>query len=430
MDGAPSAATQQTRISGVEAARRCCRVYLISLVAFWILFFPAFRGMRSLQTHQPFAFSQLFFSNGSASFSDLTNFDPSTNRNRPGIPIAGYPALGMCCFIFFNRLWPAHPVWALVAFTSVFAVAFAWLLAASLLRSPLNRRLVIAIVAASLLLSYPLIFEMERANMECVVWVVQTLALIAFVSRRYLASGLLIAAAACMKFNPAILFLLLVHKRRYKELALSLLAAGILNYAGLAIMGPSVARASADVAAGLASIKEAYMLNLRFEIGFDHSLFAALKVICLILVGPGAAVDLIHRIGLPYSLTALAGFCAVYGLRLWKLPLLNQMMILILMELLLPYTSQEYTLLSLCTAWAFFLIFLARDVAAGRASIPESASKKILIYFGLLFAPVPTALAYIKLGGVVQAGALVALTFLLLRYPMTASLFDERSAYA
>ena len=68
--------------------------------------------------------------------------------------------------------------------------------------SKTDRLPLVAVVGASLVLSYPLLFVFERANMEGIVWVVLALGLTAFIARHHKTAGVLFALAASVNYTP------------------------------------------------------------------------------------------------------------------------------------------------------------------------------------------------------------------------------------
>ena len=66
-----------------------------------------------------------------------------------------------------------------------------------------------------------------------------------------------------------------------------------------------------------------------------------------------------HRVALRiYSIVIPLAALLLYWFRLRRLPLLNQFIAYIVLCILLPYVSGEYTLVHMYTAWAAFLLFL------------------------------------------------------------------------
>jgi Glycosyltransferase family 87 len=390
----------------------------------------------------------LFFQNSAQSFTDLTEFDPVTKGFRPIITISSerlrksdtvipytsyrlprfcYPAAGMCDYLLFTSF--PHPVRLFLITIGSFAVAAAAALLLILRRGAGNGLLLAGTVLASLLLSYPLLFLLERGNIEGVVWAVEVLGLTAFVTRRYWSAGLLLALAAAMKVYPAIFLTLLLYKKRYREVAVSVVAMAVINIASLWILGPTIAQADADIRRGLAGMNSGVLMNFRdgYVIAYDHSLFAGIKqgLHLINLRNPAALGPEIQAAAVPYLVLAVAGFAVLYWFRLRQLPLLNQILVLTVVDLTFPFMSQEYTLVHLYFPWALLLIFLARDVSRARLAIPSTGALIMLGALAFLFAPTPHQYLNHSITGQMQLAALIALGAAGSMVPMRSSIFGE-----
>ena len=229
-----------------------------------------------------------------------------------------------------------------------------------------------------------------------------------------------------MKLYPGVMLLLLLSRKRYKEFVLSAVAFAAFTLIGLQLLGPSIPLALEDVreSAGRAGpIQVAYSYS---AIGYDHSLLSGVKQLLLVYYGLDNDAGLggaIQAVAKPYMLVVLCGFPALYWFRIRKLPLLNQVIALIVVAVLFPHLSMEYTLNHLYFAWALFLLFLARDVAAGRAVIPWRTTRAILACFAYIFAMGPFGL----IAGQLKMCALVTLLLIALEVPMHSSFLDEEN---
>jgi hypothetical protein len=200
------------------------------------------------------------------------------------------------------------------------------------------------------------------------------------------------------------------------------------------VLGPTIPQANADIKSGMEWMNENLLLTYRdtYVIAYDHSLFTAVKQAFHFRSpnDPAAVNARIRRAALPYLGFALIAFAALYWFRLRKLPLMNQIVVLIVAEITLPYMSLEYTLVHLYFAWALFLLFLARDVTPGRVVLPFSAAVVALAAFAFLFSPTPRRYLKTSLAGQTQLCALVALGAVAVRFPMRTSMFGEIGAPA
>jgi glycosyl transferase family 87 len=416
---------------GARFVQRCCIFYLCALIGFWILSVGQFYA-KAHQQNQPFSLTSILFKARAYSFTDFLDFDPVTERvvgrgpkNAGYQLVIPYPAPMMCVYILFNRVF-REPLYAYLLFIILSVAAAAAGLIAALYCSGENRWQLAAVVGVSAILSYPLIFLLERGNMEGFVWAVMALGLTAFVLRHHKTAGVLFALAASMKVFPGILLLLLFARRRYKELAIAVVAFGVFTVIGLWTLNHSIPAAMAEVRAGLAKLSESHLTGYRYEeIAYDHSLFSILKQVLFLYhkhnpEDPALNND-IRAAALPYMLLVLPVLPAVYWFRIRKLPLLNQAIALIVLAVTIPYISFEYTLNHVYFAWALFLLFLARDVATGRESIPWPAAAMMLTALAFVFALGPADRA----AGQLKTCALMVLLLVAVTVPMHSSLLDD-----
>jgi hypothetical protein len=412
-------------VTGSDRIRRCVAVYLTALVVFWTLAIVG-QLVRAHWLGHEFAWKSLLLKNAKDAFGDFTIFDPVTERfsREPGGPPLVYPAPMVCGYLLFTRFFTRplavyEGVIAGIALTA--ALTFAYFLG----RGTRQRWLLALAVGVSLLLSLPLMFAMERANMEPIVWLVQILAVAAFVMRRNMTAGLLMALAASMKLYPALLLLLLLSRKKYKELAVSIAALVPITLVALWIVGPSVRQANADIAAGMAILAKADVFQMLMpDLGFDHSLFSFVKqAIRIRFPGDFARIQAaVAWAAIPYALAAGMAFAALYWFRIRKLPMLNQLVALCILSTLLPPIALEYTLIQVYIPWAVFLMFLVRD----RVSIPFPAAAGILGCFAFVFAPAAyLSGTYVGFGGQVKACAMLAIVLVLCRYPLPSSVVDD-----
>ncbi len=88
-----------------------------------------------------------------------------------------------------------------------------------------------------------------------------------------------------------------------------------------------------------------------------------------------------------YNIVLPLAAILLYWFRLRRLPLLNQFIAYIVLCVLLPYVSGDYTLVHVYIAWGAFVLFLLSDVATGRVSIPANAIRWILLSCAVIFVP-------------------------------------------
>ena len=289
---------------------------------------------------------------------------------------------------------------------------------------------------STFLMGFPLAFLIDRGNIEGVIWVLILLGLFAFTRNRMVLAVLLWGLAASMKIYPGLLFVLFLAKRKYRIFALAIAATAAFTVLALAGIGPTVGQAAADSAHSQPFLLRDFIL-VRHTPGFDHSLFGAIKQIMrgyISLHTRQFGLDTRPAFGKALRVyNILIPLCALllYWFRLRRFPLLNQFMAYMLLCVILPYISYEYTLINIYLVWGAFLLFLLSDVATGRISIPARAIHTILISCAVIFVPLSYLLIgnnpehMIAFGGQVQLVFIAIILWTVLRTPMPSSLFGD-----
>jgi hypothetical protein len=361
---------------------------------------------------------------------DITSFDRFRQwRQYGGLVLQGPDThiFNFCPFAFFVILCflaTPYPFPLLVAFG-----AFCGLAAAVLLwRTVRGNRTAGLAVLIAVCTSYPFLFLFVCGNIEGTTWVPAAAGVYYFTKRRYLAASLLFALAACIKPFPAMLFLLLLPKRRFREFFIGIIAAGAVSVASLFLIGPSFQVALEQNLKGFETVHKLYLFAYQLrEIGADHSLFSFCKQIIRILSGwpMPETISSAIRAFYPYYVAGAAGIFLVSMVRLWKLPTLNQIFGICVLMILISPINNDYTLIDIYIPWAALLVVVSR---AG-CTLPRLAISSLMISCAVLFTPQ----FYIWFGGACFGAAPKTLALLgilgtSLIYPMPAVLFGECEA--
>ncbi len=433
------AASSTAQQSPAKFLRQSLIFYLIILVGLWLIGIAGVYA-RAKMLHLADFTTAIWFHDGENPHADLRGFDPGVKRFREpktGKPIVVYPPPMMSVYLALNRL-TEDPVTlftgALFCTASIIAV---WFSANLGRRFPPNQLLLSLTALASVVLFYPLWFEVERSNLEAVVWVAVTAATIALAKRWYKTAALFVALSASMKIYPGILLLIFLKEKRYKELALSLILIVVFTVAGLWSLNHNLLAAMQEVQAGFAVLNSTHISGFLSEgIGFDHSLFSPVKQAIRLLNADLARsntellnvkIAFASRI---YSLGVAVSFAIAFLVWIRKLPLNNQLVVLLVLSITLPTMSFEYTLIEVLPALGLFLVCLAEATRRGQR-VPHAWTWAILGSFAFLAAP----LSYVSgrhagFGGQLKLAALAAIVILSLKFPMASSVEPDRSGTA
>jgi Glycosyltransferase family 87 len=413
------------------------RLYLITLLALSAVAWSVV-GIRGLILHEPYPRNSLFV-NPSVRFTDFTDFSQrvahfgeSDMLSRTDIQVRfPYPVPTIYAFLIFVRLF-REPLIAYIAFVvSIFVAATCGL---SLKVHQVSPGILPQLtVWLTLLLAFPVLFLIDRGNIEAVVWLLTLLGIVAYVKDWMKSAALFLALAASMKIYPGLFFLLFLAKRRYWTFGLAVVATLTTYVLALAGVGPTIAKAAHDSSEGAAYLANKFII-FRAVPEFDHSALGCVKQFIYIVSYHHGTIDLQPAFTGAlrfYSIVIPIGVAVLYWFRLRHMPILNQFVSYVILCILLPYVSYEYTLVHLYLAWGVFLLFLLTDVVAERVYLGHKAIGAIMVSFAIVFTPQ----AYLILGRSFAFGGQIKAIFLslilgitLLR-PLPSSLFGDLEAF-
>jgi hypothetical protein len=236
-------------------------------------------------------------------------------------------------------------------------------------RKELAEGLPLLLIAAS----YPLIFCIQRGNLEILIAIGLAFGTWAYWKERTWSAAIVWGVFGSVKLYPLLLLAIFLSVRQYRQFLVSLLAAATSTLLSLFYIGPNLRSAYAGISESLSHFLNLYALQFDYWIGFDHSLFALLKL----NIHNVALMPLLHG----YMVTLAVVMLMLYFVRIRKLPVANQLMILTVASIVLPPTSWDYTLLQLYAPFVI-LVFVAIDTQEKIAGLAPS-----LVMLALLFTP-------------------------------------------
>lgn len=290
------------------------------------------------------------------------------------------------------------------------AIAGALLFMQALVRRGLYGISTLAVVLVAGVLSYPILFALDRGNIELInvllVW-----ASIACIWRCWWYPGaVLLGLAVSLKIFPFLLVGIFVAHRKYGASLTVLLVAAISTLCSYWRLGPTFQAARAGTASGLEFFQRAYILSFDLgEAGFDHSLFTPVKLlqkaahhIMPSMVGTSLAPWLRF-----YLLLGILCGLVLFFYRIIRLPLVNQIVALVSISILLPPLSADYTLVHLYAPFAC-LALLAVSATRSRKAVPGLGFAMLLL--AVLVAPEGFLFLHgLRLSGLIKTSALLLL---------------------
>lgn len=248
------------------------------------------------------------------------------------------------------------------------------------LKGHVERRYLKWHLPALLLLSYPFLFLIDRANFEALVYVfISLFVYFQYIDRRPNLALILLASAIAMKLFPAIFLLLFIADRDYKGLIKTVVLTVVLTLATLAAAMGGMAENWVLFNASLSKYFELYALGTSkhcFGLAFGHSLFGVLRLFFAVF-HPETYTASIKGI-LPFYNVFVAAYALVISAYvvlvekiLWK-----RIAILVFTFNLLPYVSADYKLIHLLVPVLLFI------------KAPDTGNSKLYcLLFGLLLVP-------------------------------------------
>ena len=292
----------------------------------------------------------------------------------------------------------------------IFLIA-AFFFARALIRRGIASSTAWAFTGTVLACAYPILFVMDRANIEVFLWLLVALGVWAYMRGGWALAATLFGVAASMKFYPAVFLGLLLAKKRYKEFFFGIFIVILTTVLSLWILGPTIQIANTEISRGLHSFGAGYISKIQAAgLGFDHSLFSIIKA---------SVSDRDYHVyaTLYFPLAALAGVVLFFW-RICRLPRINQVLALTIAAVLLPPISYEYTLIHLYIPWALLTLYAVGSGDASRNFIRIPGVGFCFACFTFLLTPQSYFIVHsIRFTGQLKALVLVALFVAALRYP-------------
>ena len=287
-----------------------------------------------------------------------------------------------------------------------------------------GRRLVVrgmTVTAATLvsgtafLTSWPLLFLLERANVESLLILLTLAGTVAFWRKWPGLAAFLWGLAAALKIYPVVLLLLFLYRRRLRAFLIGAISASATLLASFWFVGPTIAIAARGTVHGIVGFVGSYAVHSReWELRHDHSFLAFLK--------QPLAIHRLHlnsdvsHLSAVYFLIAGISLPLLYFTRFRRLPALNQYILVMIAMVALPPVSYDYTLMHLYPSFAL-LVFLLLSSSGSQQKIP--VLWPLFWCFALIFASENFAfwIAF-HMNGMIKAAALFYAGVLLLRHPL------------
>lgn len=320
-----------------------------------------------------------------------------------------YPAP---CAIVYQVLYSLGPYKHLIFDLGLWSVelASALLLVWLWIRNGLCARLAVPVVLLLTLGSHPWHLLYERGNLEIFLYILIAAGLCAFLSGRFHFAAALWGVAAAMKLYPVILLGVFLRRARATALLTGLATCAAVLLGSFLYVGPTVAIAFQGMLHGLQGFQDSYGgVVRRNELYADHSLLGSVKQ--LLDVASNSHDRAIPTVQRAYELAVIVGVPLFWWFRVRRLALVNQLCVFLLLMVLLPTVSYDYTLVH---SYLVFGVISIAYITAVRDGRPFRHAAAYFVAFAVLAIPITWVhIGPLDLNGLLKCAALIGLIVLL-----------------
>lgn len=404
-----AANAESPRHSRITLPRTVRWFWVGSVLAFLLMFLVGYLEARAgipLRTRGPFP---------DPLFGDLLEYLPTLKLvhtpaffTGAGSHVIAYPPLGAALFAFLYSFH--HPVALYLAILAGWLLASLWIVAQVLIGKGLQTWVAVLFPLTVAVCSFPIEGLIQRGNIELFVWITISIGIWMIFRGQQNEAAVLWGLAAAIKLYPILLFAIFLRKQSFRALMLACGTFVLSTIAAMRFLVPDLRLAfhhSSAAVAGYQGLRSS-MWNLH-EVAVNHSLFVWFKLFGGFSSDPA-------RISRIYFICGGLLFVLAYFGRARRMPLLNQLLVVIVFMVLLPSVSYFYTLTNLYGPW-LALVFLC--IAAHRRHITVPGLRSTVLLFVPVFASF-TLFTFRKaylFGGLIQSLILLCILVSSLQHP-------------
>lgn len=306
-------------------------------------------------------------------FNDFYNIYRATGNLDPySAPVSVYfpfTFIVMYLFTLFNE----HFAFAL--FLLLFGGYFIWYTFRNMPMVPVSDRRMNVFVLT--FMSYPVLFNFDRGNVEVFVFICVTLFIIFYQKERDLPAVLFLSLAIAMKLYPGVFVILYLADRKYRNIIATACTTAVVSLSSAAVLNGGILHSLEGLRRNLAGFNITYLIT---KDGLQHnsSLYGVIRMIAKPLPQVQPLIDHYTVIALAFFVVMVI-YIVVKEDTLWK-----KAALLVFSMVLLPQVSFDYKLVHLFLP---LMLFVNTDKAS-------RFDRAFTIMFGLLIIPKD----YIQLG--------------------------------
>lgn len=264
--------------------------------------------------------------------------------------------------------------------------------------------------------SYPWHMLYDRGNLELFVYIGLALGVWAYLRDFPMLAAVLWGTAGALKLYPLVVLLVFLHRRTIREFTVGVFTSIGIFIASCWFVGPSIATAVIGSIHGVTGFLGQYAgAARRSELNQDHSILGAIKEVL--------SLNILHlghnwpHLSISYEVVVLLAAPFFYVRHVRRLPLLNQLCLLIIALQLLPPVSYDYTLIH-------SYLVMGIVVAAYLSALQQGKSFPHARTLFTAFAVLATSQTWIELrglrvNGIMKCACLSLIALLLFKIPLT-----------
>lgn len=225
-------------------------------------------------------------------------------------------------------------------------------------------------------LSYPVLFALDRANLEIIIFIFTFLSVYFISKEKYLRSAILLSVPIAFKLIPGLLIVLFIIKKQIRAALISLILACVLTIIPLMIFPGGVVQNINRFISNAALYNDIYVIG-NAGLPFGHSIWGLLKLGIILIFGFPSNQHLILLLNFYSVITILILFLIIiYTIFIEKI-YWKRVALLILSLLLMSPVSADYKLLHIFIPLYLFL----------NETVSSETDWIYLILFSLLLIP-------------------------------------------
>lgn len=193
-----------------------------------------------------------------------------------------------------------------------------------------------------ILLSYPFLFDLDRANIEWMVFLFTSWSLYFYYENKHNLAIVFLSMAVSMKFYPIIFLTVFLLDKKYTLMVKTILLTSLITLISMYSFSGEMSETYKNILAGQQFFKDNYILSDFGGLAYNNSLFGILKFVDLVMnkVINLKLLSLVYFVSVVSMYMILVYLMWYKNLKRWEI-----MTIITFAMLLFPYVSFDYKLL-------------------------------------------------------------------------------------